>query len=1326
MNQMIRPLPFFTTTVFKFECCQLRFDLSATHTKVLRQQLIDVQLTTKYLVLLLRLTCAQRRKCLAARMSSRTKKQNGDLFLSLRTKLSECGYTHAFSIDSVDIINQLFNELQTAKIEYSSYRDMQSRITDDLQLAQQQLLPLRKENAKLHRENYKLHLEDISQNDAIARLNNEHELKLKELEDRVHHHIGLNDVLQQQCREAENEAKRIRDAYQALTASSANSSDTRRNNYISKPLKPTVAATLDGQSKYHFVDGSRNSASVISFESEKKAQDAVSRLPSHVENDARIIRTMRTQVETLTQQLEDSKADIAALHASVTSREQELRRNIRTISSLEGKINNDPTTEVTTHGLGASGGGRDSSVDQLEAVDIANRRLIDQLNGQVDFLNEQLAMKEAQVKEMTALARASEQFKHDIMLKNDQILAMKNEQSRLITQLRIMHEQLQVYGKGDAPLPGNAALSPRALSSNRDGNEGFVDDDGLSDLERIRNRLSGLTTPGGRNGEQRKHFPDEASIDDPEEVSSSVPDKSKTSTGPDANMNINGKKELLVWKGEVRALRTKVEQLESKNKSLSVEDSQNTLLIGKLNAEVDGLTQQLRTAYAEVEKLRAEREVLQSKHAQSENAISAATVSFQHGEENMSAEVARLTAANDSLRSEIKALQTAQVEANSSGLVTGRQMESMQALLKAAEHDAAVSQGENREMSNKITELQGQVRVLEAQVIANGRLRSSLNSSLEGKDALRGQLEAELADVKEQLRGSLSREKFMKESVEIMKLDQQNRGGDSSALLARYQSEIEEKDRLLDQLEDKLIALQRDVIHAASTENEKNKDKDNLPQNSVSTSSNEPWQQRYQTLLQQYEVLSLELSSKNKELSAVRGELESNDAVLQELHAQAASHQAVLLEAMQQREAAEGKVRDLQVLHQTMDANAKLSQQKQSTLTNSLENKETMKERLEAELQQTQEELRLALSREKACQESFQELLQERDTVVDTLNQHYEAHHLVVKQSRGLEDQNLQMKQLLERQEKKLRVMESDYLTLQRQHTALQDNYSHNKEEYGSLKRRLQQQNGDLAGAASDLMLMTQENQAYTSQLSTLAHEKEVLLQKITELTNVQHTMQQNYRALELERDDLVQSYRLVLQEKKKLEHDCHVLGVARQESGVQLNELYGQVAELKGQVSAQYSQENKLNVEKSSLGKHVEGLNENIAKYQRKTEALEADNRRLMQDNYNIKQSNIMLNERIQLLVKRSTSAVDNNRLLAHKLTAMESERDALRLLMSAEKQKMVDAETLLHLSRVAASTNNAASRSGVQSISGNRLVDTHTSVDTLDGGSARQSPLE
>ena len=74
-------------------------------------------------------------------------------------------------------------------------------------------------------------------------------------------------------------------------------------------------------------------------------------------------------------------------------------------------------------------------------------------------------------------------------------------------------------------------------------------------------------------------------------------------------------------------------------------------------------------------------------------------------------------------------------------------------------------------------------------------------------------------------------------------------------------------------------------------------------------------------------------------------------------------------------------------------------------------------------------------------------------------------------------------------------------------------------------------------------MLMTQENQSFAAQLSTVVYEKEVLLAKITELNTVLLNLQQAYRACEIEKEDILQAYRNCIQDRKKLEQDCHLLG---------------------------------------------------------------------------------------------------------------------------------------------------------------------------------------
>ena len=78
-------------------------------------------------------------------------------YLTLRQRLASLGYKSAvFSTDSMDIVEHLLNDLTTTAEAYETLQLKDQRLTQDLALAQSQLFPLRKENARLARENYQV------------------------------------------------------------------------------------------------------------------------------------------------------------------------------------------------------------------------------------------------------------------------------------------------------------------------------------------------------------------------------------------------------------------------------------------------------------------------------------------------------------------------------------------------------------------------------------------------------------------------------------------------------------------------------------------------------------------------------------------------------------------------------------------------------------------------------------------------------------------------------------------------------------------------------------------------------------------------------------------------------------------------------------------------------------------------------------------------------------------------------------------------------------------------------------------------------------------
>lgn len=101
-----------------------------------------------------------------------------------------------------------------------------------------------------------------------------------------------------------------------------------------------------------------------------------------------IISTLKKQLETAHNSLQTSEIECKRLTAAVSSRELELSRSSKLISSVSD-----------SNGAVSNIGGDSGRIEQFTAADVANKRIIDQLNHQLDFLNAQLAQKEAQIRE---------------------------------------------------------------------------------------------------------------------------------------------------------------------------------------------------------------------------------------------------------------------------------------------------------------------------------------------------------------------------------------------------------------------------------------------------------------------------------------------------------------------------------------------------------------------------------------------------------------------------------------------------------------------------------------------------------------------------------------------------------------------------------------------------------------------------------------------------------------------------------------------------------------------------------------------------------------
>jgi hypothetical protein len=86
-----------------------------------------------------------------------SKSRMQDRYLDIKRRMSELGFTGRFSPDAMDISEFLLDQVSTLSMSFKQVQDKESRLASDLALAQAQLFPLRKENARLARDNHNLH-----------------------------------------------------------------------------------------------------------------------------------------------------------------------------------------------------------------------------------------------------------------------------------------------------------------------------------------------------------------------------------------------------------------------------------------------------------------------------------------------------------------------------------------------------------------------------------------------------------------------------------------------------------------------------------------------------------------------------------------------------------------------------------------------------------------------------------------------------------------------------------------------------------------------------------------------------------------------------------------------------------------------------------------------------------------------------------------------------------------------------------------------------------------------------------------------------------------
>lgn len=259
---------------------------------------------------------------------------------------------------------------------------------------------------------------------------------------------------------------------------------------------------------------------------------------------------------------------------------------------------------------------------------------------------------------------------------------------------------------------------------------------------------------------------------------------------------------------------------------------------------------------------------------------------------------------------------------------------------------------------------------------------------------------------------------------------------------------------------------------------------------------------------------------------------------LEELSRRNKSDKSDLQRAISQRQEAVDRSEELKVLIANLEANVRANSQKQHRLVieaertgEELQHWEAEKARLLAVIEENER-------RAHDQQDALQRIDRERDSLqeqVDAMEEEATQHRTVL---HSHEQRFSSLKHVLEQTERKVQTISIELTSAQRHAQAADARLNASQLEVNELKRRFSQKTIEVGGAAEDLMLMTRENQALTSELVEVSGERDRLQQRLQQVLHASASTEHARRSVEVERSDLLSTYRTVLQEKRKLEDD--------------------------------------------------------------------------------------------------------------------------------------------------------------------------------------------
>jgi chromosome segregation ATPase len=262
--------------------------------------------------------------------------------------------------------------------------------------------------------------------------------------------------------------------------------------------------------------------------------------------------------------------------------------------------------------------------------------------------------------------------------------------------------------------------------------------------------------------------------------------------------------------------------------------------------------------------------------------------------------------------------------------------------------------------------------------------------------------------------------------------------------------------------------------------------------------------------------------------------------------------------AIEEKEAALKDIRDLKLLLKNMESDEKDTAARIRRFDSRVFELQEAVERASTERDEAKSQLRKKQAEVQELQESLRTLDADRDELQNQLDdladEEVRKMHVMSEVNQKADD----LANLLMQRDKVIEGLRRDKEHARGQLEKMDERFRAMTEETSELRRRLTLKQNEVGAAGDDLMLMTRENQSLTTELASAAHERDRLKQKVAGYAEQVSSLEHSVRALEIERGDLLETYRTCLQERRKYEVDLGVMSESKARLSQTINELRG------------------------------------------------------------------------------------------------------------------------------------------------------------------------